>query len=200
MAHYVFLSKIKEKHLEKKVWDAYKRLTSSYEFINNLSKNKFENYGFCTSLLALSEIFHAIIEEYCCMLMYQDGVPFSSWHKAKYRFKKKNEKTDWLLIDMLDFVDTFISNDVEETNKIILLQDFYDYSLISDLVINKNCEVHDAVLLSTASHNDVKYFVTKDHDLRHVEFDKVKIVAPEIFNEKLGKSRKKSQKKVRSNS
>lgn len=185
MAHYIILTNILKRHEDKKdIWKKHKRYAVSYNFIDNMKHKRFDDIGCCTSPLALSELISAIRDEFFCEKMYEDGVPFSSWRYPERRKELKDDDIIEINNNILEFLDTMTSIRIGKS-KIKRLEERYDLEIISDLIIEKGCRTHDSILLSTAITNDAKYFVTQDRPLRKIDFHKIKIVAPDFFNNKL---------------
>jgi predicted nucleic acid-binding protein len=121
--------------------------------------------------------------------MWMDGVPLSSWQKAKDKFDLTKSDIKELTNDILDFLNEFNIFKPSAIKKINLLADEQvDYNLIAKLVLEKNFRTHDAVLVSTAIKSGCEYFTTEDNQLRGVKLEHIKIIHPQTMLQTITKT------------
>lgn len=195
--HWIILKKIKEKQQSEQLWKQFRKIRPSFELLELIRDETLDDFSFITSQLCISEIFIALFDEYICRRMYSDGVPLSSWQRVRNRFNLEKNESNELTESVLDFLKEFDIIDILKTNKKVdLVQEHYNYPLISKLVIEKKFRTHDAVLTSTAHNSGCEYFVTGDKHIREIKVDVIKIISPQQMIHEIKKRAKKDVKEV----
>jgi predicted nucleic acid-binding protein len=176
---YLILSGIEERKPEserKDLWKRYKKIKPCYDFIKKVLENKNKKIHFITSGLVFSEIFHSLYEEAVCKKMMDDGVPLSSWIRLKNKFSLFIENYE--IKELEDAVDNLFHSE-----KIKPISEAYHLKLISRLILKHQFMTQDSILISTATHNKCKFFVTRDEELirnwRNIGRKSIKALSPE---------------------
>jgi len=187
--HWIILSKIRSERLnDPALWNKFRKIRPSFEFLEKIrEQNLFNNFAFFTSPLVISEIFYALLDEYRCRRMNDDGVPLSKWLTVKEKFNLSPKEAIEVTQEIENFLDEFgIFNHLGKNRKIrSLTTDDVDYFLISKLILEKNFRTHDAVLISTAANSGCEYFITTDKILIDSKIDDIKIINPESLLQKV---------------
>ena len=155
------------------------KVKSSYTLILNIVKLGNKDIRFATSNLVFSEIYCALCDEAICKKMWEDGVPLNSWKRLQekfVKFLKDSEREE-------------IKNAVNELKKeknIYNIKEYYDFDLISELILYFGLKTQDSILFSTSLKNKCSYFITSDEQDFHnnekliEKFkDKITILTPE---------------------
>lgn len=179
---YLLLSEIKKsRRIKKSLWKKYKKLEPSYKLILKISKikSKKKKYGFMTSYLAIAEILNSLFDEAICKRMSEDGLPLSSWFKKKEHYMKFNLE-DWEEEQLNEGIIK-----LSQLNNMNLVNEEYDFMIISRLIFSFKLKTQDSILFSTALKKECSYFITRDErDLLknkelHKYHNKIKIISPE---------------------
>lgn len=163
----------------------------SFILIETLKKNKhINNLEFVTSSLTVSEASHAMKGNYQMAEMVRKGIPPKYFFKLGQKNPLPGDLKDLIKIDITRFCTFFISK------KIIKLTEKSILKTTLDFLITRNCDSHDALLLSQAHSSVCSLFLTQDDRLGFKEYKKMKIVGPQEVYERI-KSLAKTDNKIK---
>lgn len=170
VVHWMILSKIKGRAKEsKELWTRYDRIKPSFELMTRVLENKDNSKQFFASELSAAEIYYGLYDEARCSKMFLDGVPFSSWGRAKDG--KNFSLTHADINDIYRSVNQFFSI---SAGKIKIVKDSYVFRNVAIFVLKEKLRTHDAILLSEAMKSNCDYFVTNDSDFNGITTDALK--------------------------
>jgi len=132
---------------------------------------------FFTSNLAIAEVGEVIKEKHQIDQMVEQGIPLKYWYKIGKNIKLPKDLGNIIRKDMIMFYILFIGRKMIKLTEEALLQ------AITDFIINKHCDSHDALLLSQAFSAQCDFFVTKDGSLKSTDY--VDVISPQILYEKI---------------
>lgn len=190
----IILSQIElqRKEKRKELYKEYRKLISSKDLIEQISRNKNKNFEFYTSNLAIAEIFFVLRDEYRCRKMHKDGVPFRTWKRIDKSKRFPLTKTDIKEIEseIRAFIYYFCEGkEFPVESRIRIIKEEYDTDIISDLTLCSGIETHDAILICTALKKNCGYFCTSDFRIELEEIKKMKICPPEKIMQLLNKNK-----------
>ena len=125
--------------------------------------------------------------------MRSDGLPLSRWSSCKKSFLLTPEDIKDIDSDFSAFMTYWVFlgySDFPKHQMLHLIDEIYDFELISKLILGVEIRTHDSVLLSIAIKQNCKYFVTTDFELlnKKNKIKKIEVIHPKNMSNKIKKS------------
>jgi len=188
---------------DSQMWIRCSKYKPAFEFME-LVNSTYSKKTYITSNLAISEVVTSIYREIKYEKMYLDGIPFGSFRRFLDTKDFELDEEDMRTVRGITF--TFLQeyglfDTTGKKRKIQLTRDDHIFLLIADLILKKDIDTHDSILVSSAIGHGCDTFVTSDGKLisnvkrgRLKQLENVAFLTPREAVEILTKENNKNQR------